>query len=263
VTQTSILALAGTAVVVVALGGLWFLRRPPWMGMGDKTLWDWLTLALVPLGIAIGTLALTATQEQIARDRAEEGLFQDFVDRISALTLSEFASSPRAVAVGRSQTAAILQVLEGERAGRVLMFLHDMELIADYEPNLDGLDLAGAELKGIVLVDQGFEGTDLRGADLEGAHLADADLERTDLSGADLESTVLRGASFEATILSNASLAGADLRGADLREAVDLEASQLAVACMDASTQLPEALAGEVEVACRDAGSDSVEDDGD
>ena len=257
----SAIALTGSALLVVGLGVLWHVRRPAWMGMADKTLWDWLTLALVPTGIAIGTLALTATQEEIARDRAEEGLFQDYVDRISALTLTDTASSPRAIAVGRSQTAAILQVLEGERAGRVLMFLDDMALLGDYEVDLDGRNLAGAELKGIVLEGQGFEGTDLRGADLEGARLAGADLERTDLSGADLESAVLRDATFEATILSDASLTATDLRGADLRAAVGLEAGQLTAACTDPSTKLPAALADEVEPACSVTPEDDDSDD--
>src|SRR5690348_10747256 len=35
---------------------------PTWLGLQDKTLWDWLSLLLVPLLIGLGTIWVTAQQ---------------------------------------------------------------------------------------------------------------------------------------------------------------------------------------------------------
>ncbi len=247
-----------TAVVVAGLAGTWWWRRPAWMGIGDKTLWDWLSLGLVPIGITIGTIALSSVQQEIERNRSEEAMVQDYVDRISALVLSEARDQPEAVAVGRAQTTTILQVLDGPRAGRVLAFLDEMDLLTPYAPDLDGVRLAGAELKGVTLDGQGLEATDLTGADLEDSSLVGVDLESTDLSGADLDGAVLRGATFTDTVVADATLAGTDLRGADLRGALGLANDQVSRACLDATTALPTGL--DVIPDCRD---DAHDDDGD
>ncbi len=70
-------------------------------------------------------------------------------------------------------------------------------------------DLAGADLRGVVLVS----------ADLAGANCADADLDGADLRGADL-----RGADFSRARLAGAHLEGAVFDGATLEEA-DLRAA--------------------------------------
>lgn len=52
----------------------------------------------------------------------------------------------RIPALGRS---AVPTVLQGARAGRVVAFLDDMDDLLPYAAILEGVDLSGAELKGV------------------------------------------------------------------------------------------------------------------
>lgn len=261
----------GTWVVVVAavvvLAGLAVWRRPDWLGMEGRTLWDWLSLGIVPIAITLATIALSASQREVEQDRADEAQFQGYVDRISDLALTSAPDDPRAVAVGRAQTTAVLQVVDGPRAGRVIAFLDEMGLLGVYEVALEGRDLAGAELKGVVLDGLDLEGAVLAGADLEEASLARSDLEDANLAGADLKGAVLTGATTEGAMLADALLAGADLRGVDLSDVTGLDGEQLAQACLDGGTALPVSV-GEVERGCGpvdapDDGDDDEDDDDD
>jgi len=73
----------------------------------------------------------------------------------------------------------------------------------------DGLDLAGADLRSIVL----------SGCSLRGANLAETDLRGADLSLADLKGACLKNADLRGANLNRANLHGADLTQADLRRA--------------------------------------------
>ena len=142
---------------------------------------------------------------------------------------------------------------------------------------LSGVDLNGAQLKGADLRGARLEGADLRyallvGTDLslarlEGAKLNEARLEdailfwarldHAELFLARLEGAILFGARLEGASLHMARLKGADLRnarlegthfretrldGADLREAKGLTQAQLASACGNKDTLLPDGL---------------------
>ena len=93
-----------------------------------------------------------------------------------------------------------------------------------YQANLDGVDLAGAYLVGVL-----FTNARLRDANLSGAWL-----QRADLRGADL-----RGANLNGADLTGAYVNRSDLRGADLRGAV-LTDIQINVALYDDATQWPD-----------------------
>jgi uncharacterized protein YjbI with pentapeptide repeats len=108
------------------------------------------------------------------------------------------------------------------------------------------LDLAHANLHGVVLADANFRGAVLSGSNLQGAKLykvnlvdalldeADlyacnlnyADLQRANLRKARLEKAFLMSAKLQYGKLIGAILSGADLRGADLRGA-ELESAKL------------------------------------
>lgn len=108
------------------------------------------------------------------------------------------------------------------------------------------LDLAHANLQGVVLRDANLRGAILSGTDFHGAMLhkvnlidalldeADlhscnlnyADLERANLKNARLEKAYLMSAKLQNVKLTGAVLSGADLRGADLRGA-ELESAKL------------------------------------
>ncbi len=89
--------------------------------------------------------------------------------------------------------------------------------------------------------------------------LVSANLERADLSGASLEDarlefTNLAGARLFGAGLRNADFIGAELRGADLRNTEDLTREQLANACGDADTKLPDYLGNYEMNRCQEEG---------
>lgn len=227
--------------VIVLFSAIWIWRRPDWMGTRGKTLWDWLTLLAVPSLIGFATVMINASQADLERVRLQELAVQQYIDRISELSLDEraIAHPQKFLAIGRAQTTAVLQVTEQERTARVLAFLQEMDLLQAYAVNLEYLDLSGGELKGLRLDNMDLEGSNLSGADLEGGSFRNVDLEEADLRNADMEDGDFRGADFEGALMKGAELDQADLRGADLSGAVGLSLSQLDDACVDETTKLP------------------------
>ncbi|MCF3130828.1 pentapeptide repeat-containing protein [Streptomyces olivochromogenes] len=135
------------------------------------------------------------------------------------------------------------------------------------DANLDGANLAHSDLSGALFVRASLRQTNMTGASLEsasfveatmcGALLAAADLTgatlTADLTGANLRYAILddvylsrgEGNAFKAGGLKihRATLVGADLIGADLRNVKGLpDAEELALAQLNANTQLPEPL---------------------
>ncbi len=238
----TLITLASLAAVALTLAALWRWRRPGWLGFEGRTLWDWLSLLAVPLVVGFATVLINAGQQHLANERAAEAALQQYVDRISALVLDAAAgpeAEARVTAIGRAQTLAALRLVDRERAGRVLAFLADMDLLARFSISLEAMSLDGADLKGLSLAGIDFEDASLRGADLERAMLAGADFEAADLRGADLKGADLRGGDFEDARLKGAEFDGADLRGTVLARAAGLSARQLDRACIDATTILP------------------------
>ncbi len=233
------LAALTTATILLAL--YWRWRRPAWTGFAGRTLWDWISLLAVPMVVGFATVLINAVQQDLADDRAAEAAFQQYIDRVTALVLDapEGVAPDTVNAIGRAQTMAVLRLVEGERAGRALAFLAELDLLRRFAISFEGIDLNGAELKGIDFSGVDFEGADLTGADLEGGHFENADFEECDLEGVDLKGAILRGAGFENTRLAGAELSGADLRYADLSSAAGLTSRQLAQACYDQTTTLP------------------------
>jgi uncharacterized protein YjbI with pentapeptide repeats len=143
---------------------------------------------------------------------------------------------------------------------------------------LEGADLRGARFKGadmtgVHLTRAKLEGADFSGVNMAGAVLTNADLRGANLSDARLDAARLHGANFtganiqranfrlleyvrklsfagadaRGTIFRHAYLggvdfSGTDLRGADFTRATGLTGKQLARACGDSSTILPDGL---------------------
>ncbi|MDH5757229.1 MAG: pentapeptide repeat-containing protein [Nitrospinota bacterium] len=87
--------------------------------------------------------------------------------------------------------------------------------------NLQGADLAGANLQGSILFGADLAGANLQGIDLKAAklmiaNLQGADLAGADLAGADLMDAKLEGANLMGTYVALANLEGANLFDADL-----------------------------------------------
>lgn len=225
----------------------------------DKTLWDWLQLLIIPIGLILGALLYNGLQEsrqralENRRAEAEHGLsvdtqreqaLQAYLDQMTKLMLdgrlqtSEPKGEVRTIA--RARTLTLLRRLDPERKGIVLQFLYDSNLILESmviwmsSADLRDADLREAYLRNANLSNANFEGADLRGAFLSFANFSAANLSNANLGGAILEHAALfdahlRGADLRGAILDRADLHEADLseanlRGAGLRHAYLLDA---------------------------------------
>jgi hypothetical protein len=216
---TAFAVLGGAAAfVVMAYRRHWHWTGLPAMPDGGesgarhpyKTLWDWMQLLIIPLGLAVVAFGLNLAQSSrdarreeraavrersLAADGAREEVLRAYVQQISDLMLARaLARSPRdseAHAVARTLTLTALRRLDGARKGAVVQFLSEADLI---EPDKPDVDLTNGNLRNVVL---------------RGAYIDSAELEATDMRGADL-----RGA-----LIGKVNFALADLRKADFRGA--------------------------------------------
>jgi uncharacterized protein YjbI with pentapeptide repeats len=203
--------------------------RMPQMGFGDRTIWDWLDLLVVPIMIAIAGFWFTVQQDQrqqaLEDQRSQDAMLQAYLDKAGQLMLQnhlrESPESSEVRTLARSRTLTVLERLETSRESHVLRFLVETNLVqsADGKDPVVGLD--GAELSGATLSNFDLSGAKLSDANLSGAALRNADLSGTDLSGADLSGTDLFGVDlFGGANLHEADLRSADLSNADLSNAV-------------------------------------------
>lgn len=206
-----------------------------WIGIGDKTFWNWLELLIVPLFLAGGAVFLERQteirQEQIATNRYQQEALAKYLDQMTALLLDEnlrkSSSDSEARSIARARTITALQELDGDRKGLLIRFLHESNLISAsqtivslYDANLSDADLRIANLSSADLSGADLSGADLSGADLSGANLSGAILYGGDLNIAILNNADLSGAGLDGAKLNYADLRGADLRGVILHGAI-------------------------------------------
>ncbi len=231
-----------TLIIALAIGIAVFLivnRFEPWTGFSaydvpswdyqrGKTLWDWLSLLIIPIVLLIGGYFLnrserkrdrdiaeqrTKEDRRIAEERTQEGGLQTYLNQISTLLIDKhlndvdengirIGSSPASRNVARVLTLTILRRLNPERKGTVLKFLYEAGLITK-DPD-SGNDFCIVHL---------------RSADLVDANLHHANLHHAILDGANLRFASLRFASLRFAHLSNADLSNADLVDALVRGA--------------------------------------------
>jgi hypothetical protein len=196
----------------------------------DKTLWDWLTLLIVPAVIAAGGIWFNQQQREreleIADQRAQDEALRAYLDQMSQLLTDKErplhrARSPEPLStVAWARTKTVLRRMDATRRGIVVRFVYESRLIYKGQRVFDLAEasLRGADLRESWLEYIDLEGTDLRGADFRGAHLRGANLR-----GAKLSSAKLRGADLTEVDMSvaqetnqAADLTGADLTGANL-----------------------------------------------
>jgi uncharacterized protein YjbI with pentapeptide repeats len=92
------------------------------------------------------------------------------------------------------------------------------------------------------LTDAQLVNANLKKAEMERAVLRGADLTRASLSDAYLRLADLRGASIDRVDFHRAILRNTDFRGVDLTSTVGLTQDQLADACGDQATKIPDGL---------------------
>jgi len=217
-------ALATTGIVQTGFGEY---TPPTPYTQRAKTLWDWMGLCLVPLGLALVTALFTwatTRQGRIEAERAREATLQTYLDRMAELGregLRESMPDDIKRSTARAQTLAALRQLDGERKGLVLEFLHESGLVGGTQEegkerreavvDLRQADLSQADLSQADLSRANLRGANLRGANLSRANLCDADLHEADLTGADLSRADLTGANVIAAYLTGANLRHARL----------------------------------------------------
>ncbi|MCH9729840.1 MAG: pentapeptide repeat-containing protein [Actinomycetia bacterium] len=218
-----IIVIVVVAAVIVVTGGLYLLVKPARRFIKrDQPLWwvrDILIAVLVAVLVLFGQSYLVSASDARehggqAQDQQDEDQGQDQDEdedqRISDLNFVRFKSS------GSYQ----------DRPFRAF--------------DLNGMNLAGLELRGANFVEANLGGANLTGIDLRQQNATPVapgqpaiPTVRTLLSGANLCNAVLTGANLQYAFLINANLTGADLTFARLRGAV-LNGSDLSGATMPA-----------------------------
>jgi len=251
--------------VVVALARIGY--RYEWTGFGEdvrpttdaqdvrhaKTLWDWLSLLIIPLVLAVGGLAFSfaqdARQQETEEQRAQDAALQAYLDEIGQLLLDKKLQpenlDDEARTLARARTLTILERLKPDaretasptgplrpgpdRKRSVLQFLYESNLINKEnvvvdlsganlgDANLRTIDLSSASLRGSTLAGATLFNADLKYADLQDSTLVEADLRGAYLTEANLTHANLRDAQLGNTRLIDADLTAADLSGANLQ----------------------------------------------
>jgi uncharacterized protein YjbI with pentapeptide repeats len=220
---------------------------------GEKTLWDWMDLLIVPLvlggGVAWLKWAIDKSQNreaarrqaenqlELEMERSREAALQLYLDQMQDLLQRQElrGSEPGSVirSLARARTLTALHQLDGVRKGVLLLFMYESGLVVgDAIVSLRMADLSGCELRFADLT-----GADLKGANLESADLSGTILQQTNLSGAYMVEASLVGA-----ILSEANLRGTYLRRAVLSDA-DLGGTELSGAVLEGTAVTDEQLA--------------------
>lgn len=240
-----VLLLAGVLALMV-YWAIWADISPEWTGFGAyneeisgpraKTLWDWMELLIVPIFIAIAGFMFSYLQKQteleklriakeedkeIALDQQRQQIFDEYVAEMQKLVLDK-EISPEVKLYVQIRTQSVFRTLDARRNRDIVQFLDKSQLSIDFA----GIDLEGADLERIRLINKDFNGATLRDANLrgavlfssvfknaklEGADLEDAFLASVDLQGAKLQGAKLKGAFLQKTNLMDANLMGADV----------------------------------------------------
>lgn len=238
-----------------------------------KTLWDWLDLVGIPVGLAIGLWLLGKKQadveREIAKDKKQQEALQHYFDRMTELLLDYFQDNVdtytnekrKTIAdIARWQTLTVLRAIDGRRKGQVLSFLYERGLISAENPFIDlqhaelmeadlivghpyhwGKKAGNGEWDDVTLseyIRQNQENPRW-GAKLEAVNLPETDLFGVAFVLTNLEKANFQGAYLAKALLMGANLRGADLCGADLRGA-NLTGADLTGAVYDQNTKLPD-----------------------
>lgn len=241
-------------------------NSPEWTGFGSftspsgeidraKTLWDWFSLLIIPAALAFGVWWLNksdqiaqrelaqkreAVERQIAFDRMQNSILQNYFDTMTGLLLEKglrSSSNEDTWIVARSQTLATLRNLkDGQLKGTLLQFLFEAGLLdrrtksidlknadltnADlFQATLTNANLSGVNLSGAVLIDAQMKSCSLKNANLTKANISNAILtDKVDMANINLTEATLNGAKMFGANIANATLVGAKLREADLTE---------------------------------------------
>lgn len=235
--------------------------------VGEKTLWDWMELLIIPLVLALGAFFLNRSERaverettekraelerEIAKDHQQDEALQTYLDRMTELLLKENLRNTEnedVRDVARTRTLTLLRGIDANRKRHVVQFLQEAGLIhkSDALVSLIGADLRNVNLKGADLrevdfravklqfsnlITVNFMDANLQDANMQNANLFFARLFRANLEDADLRDSIFENANLEGANLKGADLQNANLKGAELG-AADLERANLADANLE------------------------------
>lgn len=235
------------AILLVVVAFIWTGYTRSWTGFGNKSLWDWMELLIIPIVLSTGAFLFNHAERkadrireeqraelefQLASDNAQEAALQNYLDRITDLLLEKglLTSKPGEEIrdITRARTLTVLWVLDGTRKATVLEFLHKSRLISGaavislHQAFLNGLDLlfmtdlSGANLAGAFLNNAGLVSVNLREANLSGAYLRGTHLNGADLTGANLADATLSEATMAESLMLSGDVTEAELRSTAL-----------------------------------------------
>jgi hypothetical protein len=157
------ITIAILAVGFAAFASLAYKRNWHWTGFGEKSLWDWLSLLVVPVGLSLVVFKLDDGQSQRERTRAEATArnvavaqldrqraddLDTYIGRMSDLMLdrdlTHSAPGSDVTKLASTLTTTVLPRLDGRRKAEVLLFLNRSRLL---DPRGVALDLSHADFE--------------------------------------------------------------------------------------------------------------------
>jgi uncharacterized protein YjbI with pentapeptide repeats len=268
-----------TAIAIIAVGYL--PKANSFSGFQGKTLWDWLSLLVVPTSLAALAAWLQHKQQErelkIAEDNRQEEALQHYLDRVSNLLIEKNLLAIAAKAAPTTEekellgvsaeiiraltVSTLLRLSDKSRRNSMASFLLEADIIQRLGVSLEGANLRDANLSCIELKGVNLSWADLRQSDLSDSNFADANLYQANLRDANLDAINLKGAELSCSKLENAhficanltsvrlsdsnlsgaNLAGANLTDADLSCAIGLTKEQLEKAWI-CKTKLPKGI---------------------
>ncbi|WP_220211457.1 pentapeptide repeat-containing protein [Reticulibacter mediterranei] len=220
--------------------------------LAGKTVWQWLSLLLIPLLLWYGTIwmiFLHMSRQSIitVHVHAQESVLEQYSQQIDTLLLEHHLrqSFPgmEVSDIAHARTLNVLKEVDAPHRRLVIAYLSDLHLIQGgymdsrgmwqatgvtiglWDADLSGVDLGGIDLSGAQLERADLDDANLTGANLRGADLADARLARANLSRIDLRDAQLIQADLTGATLTNGEVQGATLERAEMRGATLLQAN--------------------------------------
>ncbi|NEP00502.1 MAG: hypothetical protein F6K58_17840 [Symploca sp. SIO2E9] len=198
------------------------------------TLWFLIELLILPFLIGLSVYfiqrRINTTQKKVATVKEHQQILETYINSIrdielfqgleSSLHKSEPGDQVRVIARGMTLTSLRSLQEDGQRKGRLVLFLQEAGLINARDPKirLNTADLKSAKFPGFKLEEVNLSYADLRCtppekiydpdkcADLSNAKMIGADLSGADLTAANLEGTNLRNANLEYTYLKDVKI---------------------------------------------------------
>lgn len=224
---------------------LWETHMQDNLGFGGKSLWDWLHLLIVPIGLACAVLLsdwlkhktdrdfqtwLARIEEENVERRSGQDALVAYLDQMSEHWLGDglrlLRTEPTLRTMVSIRTQEALRKVDRRGKGTILRALGKAGLIEKDDAivtlraaDLNQAELAEARLSGVDLREASLVGAKLDGAILTDANLGGAQMVGAQLVGAKLVNANLREAKLMAARLISAELDGADFAGADLTAA--------------------------------------------